>query len=156
MSKSCRCRHKKYFTTYIDMLFQSNGTPKYLKTTKSCQTFWEIQLLSVLPAIFYTTVAMCAVVYPGSFFVLWTLINQSFQSPYPEVGMVSLLYDSVTEQLTVFVQNLYKSRIMCPHVIDMSWFFYRYVDMKKRSRWQPYLIVKKTRGGEKCMLYYRI
>ena len=43
------------------------------------------------------------VVYPGSFFVLWILM--SFQSPHPEVGMVSLLYDSATEQLTVFVQN---------------------------------------------------
>ena len=38
-------------------------------------------------------------------------MNQSFQSPHPEVGMVSLLYDSATEQLTVFVQN-FKSYYM--------------------------------------------
>ena len=32
-------------------------------------------------------------------------MNQSFQSPHPDVGTVSLLYNSATEQLTVFVQN---------------------------------------------------
>ena len=53
---------------------------------------------------------MCActpgfVVYPGSFFVLWISMNQSFQSPPPEVSIVSLLHNSATEQLTVFVQN---------------------------------------------------
>ena len=51
------------------------------------------------------------VVYPSSFFVLWILMNQSFQSPHPEVGMVSLLYDSATNQVTVFVQN-FKSYYM--------------------------------------------
>ena len=33
------------------------------------------------------------------------LMNQSFQSPHPVVGMVSLLYDSATKQLMVFLQN---------------------------------------------------
>ena len=33
-------------------------------------------------------------------------MNQSFKSLHPEVDMVSLLYDSAEEQLTVFVQNL--------------------------------------------------
>ena len=47
------------------------------------------------------------VVYPGPFFVLCILMNQLFQSPHREVGMVSLLYDSATEQRTVFVQNFY-------------------------------------------------
>ena len=47
-------------------------------------------------------------------------MNQSFQSPHPEVGMVSLLYDSATEQLTVFVQNFKSYYILL-----------RYVDMKK-------------------------
>ena len=32
-------------------------------------------------------------------------MNQSFQSPHPEVGKVSLLYDSATAQRTGFVQN---------------------------------------------------
>ena len=32
-------------------------------------------------------------------------MNQSFQTPHPEVGMVNLMYDSATEQLMVFVQN---------------------------------------------------
>ena len=51
------------------------------------------------------------VVYPGPFFVLWILINQSFQSPHPEVGMVSLLYDNTTVQWTLSVQN-FKSNYM--------------------------------------------
>ena len=44
--------------------------------------------------------------------------DQSFQSPHLEVGMVSLLYDSATEQRTIFVQN-FKSYYMStcrPHV----------------------------------------
>ena len=45
MRKLCRCRHEKYFTTYIVMLFQSNGTRKYLRYKKSWQTFQEIWLL---------------------------------------------------------------------------------------------------------------
>ena len=39
MRKSCRCRHKKYFTTYINMLFQSNGTRKYLRNNKIISNF---------------------------------------------------------------------------------------------------------------------
>ena len=35
------------------------------------------------------------IVYPGSLFVLWILMNQSFQLPHAEVGMVSLLYNLV-------------------------------------------------------------
>ena len=38
-------------------------------------------------------------------------MNQSFQSPHPEVGTVSLLYDSAKEQLKLFVQN-FKSYYM--------------------------------------------
>ena len=38
-------------------------------------------------------------------------MNQSFQSPHPEVGMVSLLYDSATAQQMVFVQK-FKSYYM--------------------------------------------
>ena len=55
------------------------------------------------------------ILYPGSFFVLWILMNKSFQSPHPEVCRVSLLCDSASEQLTVFVQN-FKSYSMstCP------------------------------------------
>ena len=45
------------------------------------------------------------VVYLGSFFVLWILMNQSFQSPHLKEGIVSLLYDSATEQWMIFVQN---------------------------------------------------
>ena len=39
MRKSCRCRHIKYFTTYIDMLFQSNGTRKSLRNNKIMSNF---------------------------------------------------------------------------------------------------------------------
>ena len=116
MRKSCRCRHKEYFTTYIYMLFQSMVFGNTWETTKSCQTSQEIRLLLHFAGhlLYYGCNVRCTyrfVVYPGSFFVLWILMNQSIQSPHPEVGMVSLLYDSATEHLTVFVQN-FKSYYM--------------------------------------------
>ena len=52
-------------------------------------------------------------------------MNQSFQSSHPEVGMVSLLYNSAMEQQTVFVQSFKL------YGVDMSGFFYWHVDMKK-------------------------
>ena len=76
------------------------------------------------------------VVYPSSFFVLWVLMNQSFQSPHLEVGMVSLLYESATEQLTVFIHNFqvilyFDMSTTCQDFItDMSTW--------KRSWRQPY------------------
>ena len=86
------------------------------KTTKSCQTFQEIRLLQYFAGhlLYYGCNVHCTssfVVYPGSFNLLWVLMNQSFQSPHPEVGMVSLLYDSAMEQLSIFVQN-FKSYYM--------------------------------------------
>ena len=59
---------KKYFTTYIYMLFQLNGTLKYilyLQNNKIMSNFIKrYDYWSTLPAIFYTTVAMCSVL-PG-------------------------------------------------------------------------------------------
>ena len=37
--KSCRCRHEKHFMTYIDMLFQLNGTLKYLRNNEIMSNF---------------------------------------------------------------------------------------------------------------------
>ena len=68
------------------------------------------------------------VVYLGSFFVLWISMNQSFQSPHPEVGICTIVLRSNC-------WYLYKisSRIICRHVVDMSGFLYRYVTWKKKK-----------------------
>ena len=58
----------------------------------------------------------------------------SISSPESRHG-ITLLYNSATEQLMVFVQN-FKSKYMStwrPHVR----IFYQYVDMKRRSQRQP-------------------
>ena len=113
LRKTWWCWHKKYFTTYIDMLFQSNGMLKYLRNNGIMSNFSSDTTIVVFRQPSFILWSQCAlhfryfrvVVYPGPFFVLWILMNQSFQSHHPEVGMVSLLYDSVMEQRTVFVQN---------------------------------------------------
>ena len=108
--KSCQCQHRKYFMTYIDMLFQLNGALKYLRNNEIMSNFSrDTTIVAFTGRLLYCSRNVrCTsgfVVYPGSFFVLWISMNQSFQSPYPEVGMVSLLYNSATEQWTVFVQK---------------------------------------------------
>ena len=100
------------------------------------------------------------VVYPGSVFVLWILMNQSFQSPYLEVGMVSLLYDSATEQRAVFVHN-FKLHYMSTCRQHVRIFLPIYVNMKKRSRRQPYSVALKysrslSRHKLLLLLYVRI
>ena len=57
-------------------------------------------------------------------------MNQLFQSLHREVGMVSLLYDSATEQRTVFVQN-FEVVLYVDISSSCQDFFNRYVDMKK-------------------------
>ena len=55
-----------------------------------------------------------------------------FQSPHPEVGMVSLLYDNAPERNGRYLYKI-SSRIIhvCRRVVDMLRFFYQYGDMKK-------------------------
>ena len=110
MRKSCQCRQKKYFTTYIDMLLQWNGTRKYLKNNKIMSNFsrdttfvalcWSSFILRSQCALYFW---VCSI---SRFFFCAMNINESVISiTSPEVGMVSLLYDCATEQLTIFVQN---------------------------------------------------
>ena len=108
--KSCRCRHKKYFITYIDMSFQLNGTLKYLRNNEIMSNFSRDTTIVVFCQPSFMLRSQCELYFRvcsiSRLFVLWILMNQSFQSPHPEVGMVSLLYNSATEQQMVFVQNV--------------------------------------------------
>ena len=82
MRKACRCRHKKYFTAYFDMLFQSNSTRKYLRNNKIISNFSRnTTIVAFLHLLYYGRNVHCTsgfVVYTGSFFVLWILMNPSF------------------------------------------------------------------------------
>ena len=64
MRKSANVRHRKYFTTYIDMLFQSNGTWKYLRNKEIMSNFSRDT----------TIVAFCR---PS--FILWSQCAQYFR-----------------------------------------------------------------------------
>ena len=59
------------------------------------------------------------------------------KKPWAGMDMVSLLYDSATEQWIGFVQSFKSYYMQLLYVIHMSGFFYRYVNMEKRSWRQP-------------------
>ena len=140
MRKSCWCRHKIYFTTYIDMLFQSNGTRNTSEKQEIVPNFSRDSTIVAFCRPSFILRSQCALYFRvcsiSQLFLCAMNINESVISiTLPEVGMVSLLYDSATEQLMVFVQNfkLYYMWTCRWHVR----IFYWYVDINKRSWRQP-------------------
>ena len=132
--------------TYRDMLFQSNDTRKYLRNNKIMSKFSRDMAFVAFCGPSFILRSQCALCFrvcsiSRLFLCAMSFIESAISITSP--SMVSLLYDSATEQLTIFVQNFKSNYIVClfvcGHVVDMSGFFYRYVDMKKRSRRQPYL-----------------
>ena len=97
-------------STHIDMLFQSNGTLKYLRNNKIMPNFSRDVTIVAFYQLSFTLRLQCALYFrvcsiSRPFFVLLILMNQSFQSPHPGESMISLLYNSATVQQRVFVQN---------------------------------------------------
>ena len=137
MRKTCWRRHIKYFMTYINMLFQSNGTLKYPRNkimsnfprdTTTVAFCWQSFILRSQCVLYFR---ICSTVYPCPFFVLWILMNQSFQSLHPEVGMISLLYDSATNKATEGICTKFQV-VLYVNMALMTGSFYQYVDMRKK------------------------
>ena len=104
MRKSCRCRHKKYFNAYTDMLFQSNGTQKYLRNNKIMSNFSRDTTIVAFCRPSFIPWSQCALYFwvcsiSRLFLCAMNIKESVISSPHLEVGMISLLYNSTTEQL---------------------------------------------------------
>ena len=118
MRKTCRCRHKKYFTTYIDVLFQSNGTLKYLRNNEIMSNFSRDTTIVAFRQPSFMLRSQCALYFQVCSIYRPFLCAMNINESAISITSPRSRHDSATEQQTVFVQNfkLYYMSTYCRHV----------------------------------------
>ena len=86
------------------MLFQSNGTQKYLRNNKIMSKFSRDTTIVAFCRPSFIPWSQCALYFwvcsiSGLFLCAMNIKESVISSPHLEVGMISLLYKSTTEQL---------------------------------------------------------
>ena len=139
--KLCQCRHKKYFTTYIVMLFQSNGTRKYLRNNKIMSKFSRDTTGVAFCRSSFILWSQCAVYFRACSISRLFLCAMNINEPVISITSTGSRHGKLTVRqcygatdgiCTKFQDVLYLS--ICRRHVRI---FYRYVDIKKRSWQQP-------------------